>query len=96
MHGADDHPARIDGAAHAGKSIEEDAEAYFRRGNAYSNLGDYRQAIRDLTRAVSLDPRFGLAYRHRGIAYWMSGDSESSFQDYRRSRELGAGSSEAT
>jgi tetratricopeptide (TPR) repeat protein len=35
-------------------AIEQDpsnAQAYFRRGNAYSNLGDYDRALEDLTRA---------------------------------------------
>ena len=47
-----------------------DAEAYYRRGNAYANLGKYKLAIADYDKAIELNPDFVWAYNTRGIAYY--------------------------
>ena len=51
--------------------IEHDpsnAPAYFRRGNALSNLHHYVQARHDLDRVIMLEPGNAMAYNNRGIA----------------------------
>jgi len=39
-----------------------DAEAYNNRGLAYSDKGQYDQAISDFTKALEIKPRFAAAY----------------------------------
>ena len=51
-----------------------DAQAYFRRGNAYSNAGDYARAIEDMSRVIELDPESSMAHNNRGVAYLCTGD----------------------
>ncbi len=43
--------------------------AYNERGNIYAALKQYRSAIQDYTRAIRLNPRYGVAYNNRGLAY---------------------------
>src|SRR5262249_51432855 len=57
------------------------AQAYFRRGNALSNLHDYAQAKHDLDRAIELAPGNALAYNNRGIASLCSGDAAAAIVD---------------
>lgn len=44
------------------------AEAFFSRGNIYSDLGLYQNAINDYTRLIELNPSYGQAYHMRGVA----------------------------
>lgn len=43
-----------------------DAEGYNNRGFAYCEIGQYDQAISDLSKAVEIDPRLAQAYNNRG------------------------------
>src|SRR5512147_2840805 len=45
------------------------AKVYYKRGSAYSALGQYRQALADLDQALRLDPSYAKAYTNRGIVY---------------------------
>ena len=55
----------------------QDAEAWFRRGNARSNQGRYEDAVSDMTRVIALDSENCLAWNNRGIAYLCTGDAAS-------------------
>ena len=48
-----------------------DAQAYFRRGNAYSNLREYENTKADMDRAIALDPTNSMAFNNRGIAFYI-------------------------
>ena len=60
----------------------EDGEAYFNRGEAYLNLGQYDLAAKDFEAAVKLDPEDAEAYFSRGIAYYNLGELDRAIQDY--------------
>ena len=53
-----------------------DVRARFRRGNAYSNLGEYARAIEDMDRVLELEPDDRLARNNRGMAYLCIGECE--------------------
>ncbi len=50
-------------------SVRDFVIVYNRRGIAYYDLGEYRQAIEDYDQALRLDPGFIKARANRGIAY---------------------------
>ncbi|MBS1794661.1 MAG: tetratricopeptide repeat protein, partial [Acidobacteria bacterium] len=43
--------------------------AYYKRGIAYRDLGNYEQAIRDYSEAIRLYPNFAYAYNTRAVVY---------------------------
>lgn len=50
-------------------AIERDPsnpQAYFRRGNAFSNLGQYEQAKIDMDQVIELEPLNAMVYNNRG------------------------------
>ncbi|OCK58981.1 caspase family protein [Bradyrhizobium sp. LMTR 3] len=60
----------------------KNANAYYNRGNAYSDKGDTDRAIADYTAAIRLDPTFANAYYNRGNAYSNKGDTNRAIADY--------------
>lgn len=53
------------------------AQAYRKRGNAYSELKNYNAAIKDFTSAIEINPQFAWAYHDRAYNYFL----KSKFQD---------------
>src|SRR5258708_2663966 len=47
----------------------DNADAYYRRGNAYYKLNEYKKSIADYEKAIALDPDYAQAYYRRGNAY---------------------------
>ena len=45
------------------------AEAYYNRGIAYGDKGEYDKAIEDYSKAIELNPEYAEAYNNRGNAY---------------------------
>ncbi|HNY50361.1 MAG TPA: tetratricopeptide repeat protein [Smithella sp.] len=62
--------------------------AHYIRGITYFNLGQYRLAIRDFSKAIELDPAYEVAYLNRGVAYEKTGDFRKAIQDYDESIRL--------
>jgi tetratricopeptide (TPR) repeat protein len=46
-----------------------DAWSYYKRGDNAFVSGDYRNAIKEFTKAIELDPRIAMAYLDRGRSY---------------------------
>ena len=54
----------------AGRESADDlARAFFNRGRAYADRGQYDRALRDFDQAVRIDPNYADAYNSRGVAY---------------------------
>jgi tetratricopeptide (TPR) repeat protein len=64
------------------------ANAYNSRGNAYSALKQYEQAIADYNHAIELDPKYVYAYNGRGNAYRKLKQYERAIADYNHALEL--------
>src|SRR3989338_7611239 len=45
-----------------------DAKAYYNRGTAHYNLGDYEAAVKDLAKSISLEPNAPDVYFNRGLS----------------------------
>ena len=76
------------------KALRIDSEyrdALHNRALAYSDVGELDSAMIDLNRAISLDPEHWASYKHRSILNQMLGNSEQSFKDYIKFKELAYG-----
>src|SRR5262249_12061117 len=62
--------------------------ALYNRGLAYQNKGDAKNALADYTQAITLDPKFPLAYGNRGNVYQAGGDYDRAIADYDRAIAL--------
>jgi len=72
------------------KSIEanpQDATLYRNRGMAYTQLGNYEQALQDLHKAIKLEPRDAIAYNQRGIVYYQTGKYQQAIEDFGKAIE---------
>jgi tetratricopeptide (TPR) repeat protein len=64
------------------------AVAFENRGVSYSELGEYDDAIRDLSQAIKLMPDEASFYYNRGSVYYQKDDRDRAEEDLRRAREL--------
>ena len=58
------------------------ATLYLLRGQAYSALHQYNQAIQDYDQAIALAPNDALGYSSRGLAYRLQRDYQRAIQDF--------------
>lgn len=59
-----------------------EAEIYYKRGLARSEIGDYERAIADYTQAIQMNLNYAKAYNQRGLARYQLGDYEAAIEDY--------------
>jgi len=55
---------------------------YVTRGDAYSKLKEYKQAIDDYTQAIKIDTQYADTYRSRGNVYWQLKEYKQAIDDY--------------
>ncbi len=58
------------------------AVALVDRGTAYSELKDYKSALRDFDRAIALDGKSHLAYNNRGVVYLRQGLADNAIKNF--------------
>lgn len=84
----DDLDLQIDRYTSAIKINPNFAEAYYNRGYAYDDKGEYDQAIKDYTQAIEINPNYAEAYYNRGIAYRKKGEPDQAIADYDQAVEI--------
>ncbi len=72
-------------------SVRDLVIVYNRRGVAYYDLGEYRQAIEDYDQALRLDPGYAKAYYNRGNAYGRRGEYRRAIEDFDQALRLDPG-----
>ncbi|WP_297766323.1 tetratricopeptide repeat protein [uncultured Muriicola sp.] len=86
------HLKKIDKAiSDYNKAIEinpRNGTAYFHRGLAYYDKGQYDDAISDYSKAIEINPKYGEAYNNRGLAYREKGQFDKAISDYNKAIEL--------
>jgi tetratricopeptide (TPR) repeat protein len=73
---------------HTLKVTDDNWLIYNNRGNAYAGLGNYRQAIEDLNRAIEIKPTYADAYNNRGAVYIGLGNYRQAIEDLNRAIEI--------
>jgi tetratricopeptide (TPR) repeat protein len=63
--------------------------AYYNRGVAYEEKGQYDLAISDYNKALEINPRFTDAYYNRGVTYYYKREYEKSWKDVKKAQSLG-------
>ena len=66
------------------------APAYNNRGASKFKLEYYREAVKDFTEALKIDPNYTNAYVNRGVAREMSRDQSGACSDWKKSSEMGS------
>lgn len=65
------------------------AEAYALKGEIELSRKQYALALKDLNKAIELDPNVGSSYTYRGIANFYSGKKKDACADWEKAHELG-------
>src|SRR5215469_10046479 len=60
----------------------DDADAFYRRGNAWREMGDNARAIADYDEAIRLDPNHASALNNRGAAWLEKGQNDRAVADF--------------
>ena len=77
--------------AEAGGDPLARADAYYERGNAQFDAGEYDTAIEDYGRAIQLDPRHARAFNNRALAQAALGRNAEALADYSQAIALDPG-----
>ena len=67
----------------------KEVSAYYNRGVAYDNLGQYQRAIEDYNYAIRLQPDLAQAYNNRAVIYLNQGNKKQGCLDAQKTCELG-------
>jgi tetratricopeptide (TPR) repeat protein len=54
-------------------------------------IGQFQEALKDFTRAISLRPGMSIAYYNRGLVYQKMGEEGRALEDYQEAARLGEG-----
>jgi tetratricopeptide (TPR) repeat protein len=69
-------------------SPKDKAQNYFEIGYSYKMLTEYDEALSYLTKATSLDPNYGLAYKEIGNCYFSKKEYQKALDNYNKYRDL--------
>jgi tetratricopeptide (TPR) repeat protein len=58
------------------------AIAYNNRGNAFSGMGQYEQAIKDYDESIRVDPNYAKPFNNRGVARQKKGEYDRALEDF--------------
>ena len=85
-----DELEKIERLGHTIQDVYRDAliTSYFNRGLARDEDGDYRLAIEDYSKVISLSPEDTETYNRRGSSYAALGEYELSIEDFNKATDL--------
>ena len=70
------------------KLNRRDADGYYNRANAKSDLGRHKSAIKDYNKTIKLDPKYAPAYLNRGISKYELRDYKGALNDYNKAARI--------
>jgi tetratricopeptide (TPR) repeat protein/tRNA A-37 threonylcarbamoyl transferase component Bud32 len=86
-----DPPKRIRLLEELVRKYPDDKETHYELGLAYTSLGREREAIAEVEKAISIDPRFASAVNELGYLYARFGDFSKAARYFERYAELNPG-----
>jgi tetratricopeptide (TPR) repeat protein len=69
--------------------LKPDGDSYYVRGNAHLEIGEYAEAVDDLTRSIKLDPTYYWSYMQRAKAYRHINQPRLAEADERQAARIG-------
>lgn len=69
-------------------AVNKTARIFFERGNAYTQIGNFEDAVKDFTEAINSDPQFADAYYSRGRVLGRLGKHEQAIDDFTKAISL--------
>lgn len=78
----------IDCCSRGLKINPESAYLFYMRGRSEGDLGELKEGIEDLNKAIQLYPNFAEAYAERGAIKSKLGDQEGAMGDYKEAKEI--------
>ena len=84
-----DYTAAIEAYSRAITLLPDYVEAYYARGLAYHDQGEYDAALADYTYIIeTLNPNYAYAYAGRGYTYFMNQELDTALFEYQRAIEI--------
>ena len=68
---------------------ENNQEAYLNLGRVYMGKKDYEKAMESYNQAITIDDKYGEAYRSRAQLHFLLGDRDATCKDYIMAEDLG-------
>jgi len=65
------------------------ALAWYDKGNAFTTLYMYNEALQDFNKAIEINPKYAEAWRNKGLALEFKGQSSESDAAFAKAKELG-------
>jgi tetratricopeptide (TPR) repeat protein len=65
-------------------------DAYFQLGVSYGELGQYDMALRQIDKAIELNPEKSVYYYGRARVHLLSGDKQKAISDFEKAAEMGS------
>ncbi|MCL1892705.1 MAG: tetratricopeptide repeat protein [Holophagaceae bacterium] len=73
---------QAEGKAYTGRKKLHTAEEYIERANNYRDEDDFKNALKDYSKAIKLDPSHRAAFNNRGAIYLMLGKHSNAIADF--------------
>src|ERR1051326_1637442 len=89
----DDNPDRLirgcSAIIRSGRETPDNlSRAFFNRGRAFADQGQFDRAIQDFNEAIRIDPNYADAFNNRGIAYSGKGDFGHAIENFDRAIQI--------
>ena len=66
----------------------QNVASYSNRGIAYTNTGQWDNALADFTKAIAINPKYPVSYANRGVVYGNLGQTENAIADFTKALEI--------
>lgn len=73
---------------HSQQEVQESNQELYKQGIANAQCGNYREAIKNFSQALSVNQNDAIAYRYRGQAHFRLGENQAAIADFQKAADL--------